>query len=514
MAMKPKRLLALIALLTIVAACSQEAPETATELRDSLIIAFDSSPTHLDARVGNDQNTGRVFDLIYAGLVRVTTSGDHEPDLAESWTMPDDTTIVFKLREGLVFHDGTPLTASDVVFSFQSLIAEDFPGPKKSGYTDVASIEATDDLTVVFRLTVANAGIFDTLNLGIVPEGSAHEVLRTEPIGAGPYRLVEFRPDEKVVLESFDRFHGGEPSIRNIMIRVVPDSTTRVLELRRGSIDFALNNVPFDSVLKFQNDPRMRVVAEPGAIYQYVAFNLRNEYLAKLAVREAIAHAIDRERIVRDLMLGFGAVTETLFPPGHWAHNKDLTSWNYEPNLARQLLDDAGYPDPDGNGPATRFNLTFKTSTDEETNLQAEIIQQMLAEVGIGIRIQSNEFGVFYDDITKGNFELFSLRRAGVNDPDFYTFMFDSSNTPPNGQNRGYYSNARVDELLAEGRVTFDREKRIEIYGEVQTILANELPYLSLYHRSNIAIMNSDIEGFRMHPAGFLLTLPAVRWRE
>ena len=510
----PASLAAIVSISLAFVSCGGESAAPQPEPRDRLVIAFDGSPTHLDPRVGSDQNSGRVFDMIYSGLVRFSPAGRYDPDLAESWEMPDERTIVFRLREGVTFHDGSPVTSGDVAFTFESLMAPDFPGSKRAGYADVEAIETPDDRTIIFRLRAPNAGFMDNLTLGIVPTGADPDVFRTSPVGAGPYRVVEFRADEKVELEAHRGHHLGSPRIRHVTIRVIPDSTTRFLELQRGSIDFTLNTVPYDIVKRLESDEDLRIVAEPGAIYQYLAFNLRHKALADSRVRKGIAHAIDREGIVRDLLLDFGSVTETLLPTGHWAHAENLPAISFDPGRSRQLLDEAGFPDPDGAGPATRFELIYKTSTDQEGNTQAEMIQQMLRNVGIGVRIQSNEFGVFYDDITKGNFELFSLRRAGVNDPDFYTYMFHSSSLPPDGQNRGYYLNPRIDELLDRARATLDESARRVMYLEVERILAEDLPYVSLYHRFNVAVMDADLEGFRMYPSGFLLSVPEMHWKD
>lgn len=505
-----KRSLACLFALVLLVGCGEE--EELPPDQRPLLIAFDGSPTNLDSRVGNDQNSGRIFDLIYIGLIHVATDGTYEPIAAESWEMPDDTTIVFHMRPGLVFHDGSALTARDVKYTYDSVMSEGFPGAKASGYADVESVETPDDQTVVFHLKQPNAGIFDNLTLGIVPEGADTEVMKEAPVGAGPYRLIEYRVDERVRLEGFEHYWKGPPGIKNVIVRVVPDATTRILELRKGTIDFELNAIPYDAVKLFKKIDRFQVMSKPGSQYQYLAFNLRNDYLKHLEVRQAIAHAIDRDRIVRDLLLGFGEATDSLFPSDHWARADDLVSHPYDPEKARQLLDQAGFRDPDGDGPRPRFRLSFRTSTDTEANLQAQMIQQMLNLVGIEVEIQSNEFGVFYEDISKGNFDMFSLKWAGVNDPDFYTYIFLSENIPPTGLNRGFYINPRIDELIEKGRVTYDRDQRKAIYQEIQQIVARDLPYYSLYHRANVAVMKEGLRGFRMYPAGFLLALDEMYW--
>jgi len=477
---------------------------------EALVIPFSNSPTNLDARVGNDDASGRIFDLVYAGLVKVSPDGGWDPDLAERWETPDDRTIVFHLKPGAKFQDGRPVRARDIKWTFESMMADDFVSPKKSGYATVAAFEAPDDQTFIVRLKEPNAGIFDNLTYLAVPEGSDANAFKNKPIAAGPYKVVEFRPDDRVVLEAFDGYHGGAPKIKKVIARVIPDATTRVLEMQKGSVNFEINNVPYDTVPRFEKDADFKVVKEPGAVYQYLAFNLRDPILKKKPVRQAIAHAIDRDRIIRDLLLGNGVATDSMFPQKHWARAADLPTFGYDPQKAKQLLDAAGHRDPDGDGPQPRFKLLYKTSTDVEANQMAEIIQQMLREVGIAVEIQSNEFGTFFEDIQKGNFQLFSLRRAGIADPDFYSVIFHSKSLPPEGQNRGYFINPRVDALIEQGRSTFDRAKRKTAYDEVQAILADELPYISLFHRYNIAIMRKNVSGFEMYPSGFLLSVPKM----
>jgi peptide/nickel transport system substrate-binding protein len=478
--------------------------------KDTLVIAVQSSPTNLDARIGNDNVSGRIFDLIYSGLVKVTPEMDYAPDVAEKWETPDDRTIVFHLNPNAKFQNGQPVKAADVKWIYDSLMAPDFTTSKKSGYAAVDHIEAPDDHTVIFKLKEPNGGLFDNLTLGIVPKGADANVYKSKPIGAGPYKVVDYLPDERLDLEAFDQWHGGAPKIKHVTIRIIPDATTRILELRRGTVNSEVTNIPFENVAEFDKTADFTVLKKPGSIYQYLAFNLKDPILARPKVRQAIAHAVDRERIARDVMRGYAVPTDSIFGLGHWARTEGLTAYPFDPAKAKKLLDEAGYPDPDGDGPRSRFTLSFKTSTDAEANLRAQVIQQMLGQVGIEVKIQSSEFGTFLEDISKGNFQMYSLSRNGVQDPDFLFVIFYSKNTPPEGQNRGYYANARVDQLLVEGRQTFDRAKRKEMYGEVQKALQDELPYLSLYHQVNVAVMRKNVDGFVMYPAGFLLSVPQM----
>ncbi|MFZ2492830.1 MAG: ABC transporter substrate-binding protein [Thermoanaerobaculia bacterium] len=475
-----------------------------------LVIGLKSSPTNLDPRVGADNASGRLFDLVHSGLIKNTPEMDYAPDVAARWETPDDRTIIFHLNPNAKFHDGRQVTAEDVKWTYDSLMDPAFTTSKKSGYAAVERIEAPDPQTVIFRLKEPNGGIFDNLTVGILPKGADTNVYKTKPIGAGPYKVVNFRTDENVELQAFDQWHGGAPKIKNVLVRIIPDTTTMVLELRRGSVNFEVNQIPFENVGEFEKSAKHQVVKEPGSVWQYLAFNLKDPILSKLKVRQAVAHAIDRQKIATDLLRGHGEPSDTMFGKGHWARAEGLPAYAFDPGRAKQLLDEAGHRDPDGDGPRSRFTLSFKTSTDPEANLRAQMIQQMLKQVGIDMKIQSSEFGTFLEDVSKGNFQMYSLSRNGIADPDFYYVIFHSSNFPPEGQNRGYYSNPQVDRLILEGRSTFDRAKRKQIYAEIQRIVQEDLPYVSLYQQVNVAVMDKNLEGYEMYPAGFWLAVPGM----
>jgi len=473
--------------------------------KDTLVIALMTSPTNLDSRVGADNASGRMFDLIHSGLIKVTPNFDYAPDVAEKWETPDDRTIVFHLNPNAKFQNGQPVKAADVKWTYDSMMDPNFVTSKRSGYAAVDHIEAPDEHTVIFKLKEPNPGIFDNLTVGILPTGADTNTYKTKPIGAGPYKVVEFRPDDRVVLEAFDQWHGGAPKIKNVIVRIIPDATTRVLEMRRGTVNFEVNSIPFENVAEFDKNSDFKVVKSSGSVYQYIAINMRDPILSKAAVRRAIHHAIDRERIVRDIQRGYAKPTDTMLAEGHWARADNLPTYPYDPTKAKQLLAQAGYP----NG----FTFTFKTSQDAEANSRAQVIQQMLKQVGINMEIQSNEMSTFFADIGKGNFQMYSLSRNGIADPDFYYVIFYSKNTPPDGQNRGYYNNPKVDQLILQGRSTFDRAKRKPVYVEIQKTVQEDLPYISLYMQNNVAVMRNNIDGYVQYPAGFLLSVPQMSMR-
>ncbi len=499
--MRTRQLFASLAVVLLVA-CGGGEKKASSGAQNTLVIALKSGPANLDSRVGADNASSRMFDLVYSGLIKVTPDFNYAPDLATKWETPDDKTIIFHLNPSAKFHNGQPVKAADVKWTYESLMNPTFVTSKRSGYSTVDHIETPDEQTVIFKLKEANAGIFDNLTVGILPTGADTNVYKTKPIGCGPYKLVEHLPDDRLEFEAFEQWHGGAPKIKHITVRIIPDATTCILEMRRGTVNFEVNIIPFENVAEFEKNPDFKVVKSNGSVYQYLAFNMNDPALAKPLVRQAIAHAIDRERIIRDIQRGYAQKTETMLAEGHWARAANLPSYDYDPAKAKQLLAQAGYP----NG----LNLVFKTSTDAEANSRAQVIQDMMKQAGFNVTIQSNEMSTFFADIGKGNFQMYSLSRNGISDPDFYYVIFYSKNTPPNGQNRGSYANPRVDQLLTEGRSTFDRAKRKPVYEEIQKIVATELPYISLYMQSNVAIMRKNIDGYVQYPAGFYTSIPQM----
>jgi peptide/nickel transport system substrate-binding protein len=227
--------------------------------------------------------------------------------------------------------------------------------------------------------------------------------------------------------------------------------------------------------------------------------NLRDPILKEVRVRQALAYAIDRDPLIHYLWRDQGRPANSVLPPQHWAYNGDVPTYQHNPQKARELLDAAGYPAKNG----VRFHLTMKTSTEESTRLLAAVLQQQLREVGIVLEVRSYEFATFFADVQKGAFQLYSLRWIGGNqDPDIFEYVFESSSIPPKRANRGFYSNPRVDELLAQARKEIDQEKRKQLYFEVQRILANDLPYINLWYFDNVIAYRPRVRGLKLVPSG------------
>jgi peptide/nickel transport system substrate-binding protein len=466
-----------------------------------LVVGVTSGPNNLDPRVGTDDVSAKISQLVFNNLM---TLDDHlrvVPDLAERLEMRDPTTYVVSLKRGVRFHDGHELTSADVVYTFKSLLDPSFISPRKGAFRMVRSIEAADRFTVVFTLDAPFASFPVNLVIPIVPEG-AGAGLRDRPVGTGPYRFVHYATDDRVELSPFADYFDGPPRNAGIVLKVVPDDIMRGLELRKGTMDVVVNDLAPDIVYQLGQDPRLQLVESPGTDYQYIGVNLRDAILKDVRVRQAIAYAIDRQAIVEYLRRGLAAPAAGMLPPVSWAFEPGIRTFGYDPAKARALLDAAGYPDPDGDGPATRFRLSLKVSNSEFNRLQSTVLQQNLTAVGIALDVRTYEFATLYSDVLKGSFQLFTLQWVGgaVADPDILRRVFHSGQVPPAGFNRGFFKDPRVDSLLDAASSTADDDARRTLYGDVQKTIAEEQPYISLWCKTNVAVAQRALTGFHIPP--------------
>jgi peptide/nickel transport system substrate-binding protein len=479
---------------------------------DTLVMVIESSPTNLDPRVGLDAQSERIDELLFDDLCTRDAHLNVQPGLAERWEIPDPLTYVFHLHQGVKFHDGRPLTSRDVKWTFDSLLQGKIRTTKAAAYRPVDHIDATDDATVVFHLKQPFATLLWNVSdgaIGIVPYGSGDEIMR-HPIGSGPFRFVTAEPDKEVIIERNDGYWGQKPGLKRVRFAVIPDATTRALELRKGSADIAVSSLTGDMVLALERDSNLEVLHAPGTVLAYMAFNTRDPALKDVRVRQALAYAIDRTPIIHYLMRDFARPAYSLLPPESWAYNGDVPHYDYKPDQARQLLEQAGYPAVNG----VRLHLTMKTSTEESTRLMAAVLQQQLREVGIVLDIRTFEFATFFSDVTRGAYQLHSLRWVGGNeDPDIFEYVFHSSKFSPHGANRTYYSNPRMDALVDQARGELDQNVRKQIYAKIQRILAEDLPYIDLWYIENVMVHTRRVRNLTLNPPGnydFLKTAELV----
>ena len=464
-------------------------------------MVIQSSPTNLDPRVGLDGSSERIDSLIFDDLLSRGDNLDVAPGLAERWEIPDPLTYVFHLHHGVIFHDGRLLTSRDVKWTFDSLLQGKVRSTKTAVYRFVDHVDTPDDFTVIFHMKEPTATLLWNLSdgaMGIVPYGSGSE-MSAHPIGSGPFRFVSAETDKEVILERNDNYWGEKAKLNRLRFAIVPDATTRALELRKGSAHAAINELTPDMVLTLEHDPSLAVERAPGTVLAYLAFNLRDPILKDVRVRQAIAYALDRRPMIEYLWRGEAQPARSILPPQSWAYDGEVPAYDHDPGKAQELLDAAGYREVNG----VRFHITMKTSTDENTRLMVAVIQQQLREVGIALDIRSFEFATFFADVTHGEFQLYGLRWIGGNeDPDIFEYAFHSAKFPPNGANRGYYSNPRVDALIDQARRQVDPKLRKPMYAQVQRILAEELPYIDLWYLDNVLVHNKRVRNLQLNPAG------------
>jgi peptide/nickel transport system substrate-binding protein len=484
-----------------------------TSERDMHTVVFliDSSPANLDPRIGTDAQSMHIDELIFDGLVAHDAAFHFVPALATSWEQPDPLTVVFHLRSGVRFHDGHVLTAHDVAWTIDSMRNGTVISPRAAAFVAVASVEARDELTAVFHLKRPDNFLLTNLStgaMGIVPTGAGKEFWR-HPAGTGPFRFVSQQIDQDVVLERNPESWRVVPALERVRFAVVPDAITQSLEMEKGSADVTENSLPMDAVAELAKRKNLRLAETPGTQIQYLNFNVQDPLLADARVRQAIACTIDRELILRTLRRGHGQPAVSLLPPSHWAWTGDGPRYDYNPARAEQLLDAAGHK---RGASGVRFQLTMKTSTDEETRLLAAVLQQQLAQVGIRLEIRSFEFATFYADVTRGAFQLYSLRWIGGNEqPDIYTLAFATQSFPPKGANRGHYSNPTLDSLLADGAQNLDQEQRRRDYAQAQQILASDLPSIPLWYRDTIVVHSARLTDVNPAPSGTYVFLETAR---
>jgi peptide/nickel transport system substrate-binding protein len=360
-------------------------------------------------------------------------------------------------------------------------------------------VNPLDAYTVEFKLKTPLNSFPINLVMGIVQAGSGGANAR-QPIGTGPYRLAEFIPDDHVSLTAFDRYFAGRPRNDGILLKVIPDDTMRGLELRKGSVDLIVNDLSPDIVWQLQREGRVRVETAPGTDYAYMGLNLNDPILSHVEVRRAIGYAIDREAIVKYLRRGFATTAVGIVPPMSWAFEPNVFDFAHDPAEAERLLDAAGFRDPDGPGPLPRFRLSLKTSTTEVYRIQAAAIQHDLARVGIAVDVRSSEFQTLSADVLRGNFHLYTLQFVGVTDPDILRLVYHSQQVPPTGLNRVRYRNPDVDRLIEEASAAPDEGDRRQLYAQAQRRIAADVPYVSLWYKTNVAIFQPDIHGVSLSP--------------
>lgn len=501
------------------------AEPTRTPAGDWLIVSGIAEPRALIPLMASESASAELCRLLYNGLVKYDKDIRLVGDLAESWRVEEGgLVIVFNLRRGVRWHDGAPFTAADVEFTYRKLVDPESPTPYGGDFEKVRSLEVIDPHTVRVTYKEPFAPGLASWGMGMLPKHLLDgQDLRTtplarKPVGTGPFRFRSWIPGQRVDLEANPDYYGGKPGIGRYVYRIIPDPGTAFLELQTERIDHTgLTALQYS---RQTDTPFFRVHYDkyryPSFGYSYIGYNLDDPLFADKRVRQALGRAIDKEEIVRAVLMGLGRAATGPFLPGTWAYDPDVPVGAYDPDGARRLLASAGWADTDGDGwldkDGRKFSFELLTNHgNEQRKLAAEIIQRRLREVGIDMRIQVLEWGTLLKEhIDKRRYQAVLMAWNLSRDPDIHD-IFHSSKTAPGEFNFVGYRNAQADLLLEEGRRVFGEEERAGIYRRLHRLLAEEEPYMFLYVPDALPIVHKRFKGVEAVPAGIGHNID--RWR-
>lgn len=491
-------------------------PDAPPSYGDIIVEGSIGEPSNLIPILASDSASHQIAGLVYNGLVKYDKNLKLVGDLAESWQVSKDGLVItFRLRKGVRWHDGAPFTAHDCLFTYHLTIDPQTPTPYAGDFLRVKKAKVIDDYTFQVTYDRPFAPALASWGAAVLPrhllEGSdvTTSPLARKPVGTGPYRFKEWVPGQKIVLTANHDYFEGRPYIDAYVMRIIPDAATMFLELRAGGIDqMALTPLQYkrqtENNLFRKNFNKYRYLSFS---YTFLGFNMQNPIFADRRVRQAIAHAVDKEEILQGVLLGLGKTATGPYKPGTWAHNPHVRTYPYNPAMARELLAEAGWRDTNGDGILDKDGrpLAFEIITNQGNEVRAkcaEIIQKRLAEVGIAVKIRILEWAAFVNDfINKRRFDATILGWSIPQDPDIYD-VWHSSKTGPDELNFISYKNIEVDRLIEKGRSTFDQRERKRCYDRIQDILAEDQPYLFLYVPDALPIIHARIRGIEPAPQG------------
>lgn len=471
-----------------------------------LEVATVSEPTSLDPITTNNVPSRLVLMQIHDSLVAYDENLNVVPKLASGWEVSEDgTEYTFTLREGITFHNGDPLTAEDVKYTFDAALNPDLQGQWLGILAGVEGVEVVNDLTVVVRLAAADASFIDQIvYLGIANSRVHQEIGAAEyainPVGTGPFKFVSWQRNDALVLERNEDYWLKRPHLDGVEFRAIPERSVAAVELESGGVDAAMQ-LSAEDLLRLQDHSDITIDTTPTLSYYYLALNNQQGPLADVRVRKAIQMAIPMDQLVETIFQGVGAVRAySSFAPNSLAHDPQLVESypEYNPEAARQLLAEAGHPDG--------FSTTLYTPTDSNRRQLGELTQAALAQVGIQVEVRSVEFGTLLPLTYSGEAPMWILGWTNGVDPNNYLYdMFhsDSAAWEENAVtfNSVRYDNPQVDGWLEEARTLNDMDERLDIYREAaRVIFLEDVAHIPAYHQTSTLAFNNNVQDIFADP--------------
>jgi len=521
-------------------------PRPAAAAGKDFVIGFLGDATSLNPVIATDGQSYIAEWPIFDSLVELDDKLGVKPLLAESWEVSrDGLAYTFRLKKGVKWHDGKPFTARDVAFTFYSVLDPKvttphrgyfdalvgFPeltnkdNPKKPEELATRPIEVIDDHTIRFRLRYPYGAFLAVLvnpRAGIVPEHVLKgQDLNTaefnrKPIGTGPFKFVEWRRGERLVLEANPDYHAGRPALDRLIYRVIPDTVVLLQELRAGGVDF-IERPPLTEMARIKQTAGLKVLTTDNTSYTYFGFRQDLAPFDDLRVRRALYHAIDIPAIVREVLQGYGAIATGQFPPGSWAFDPSVKGYPYDPARAQALLAEAGWkPGPDGvlvkDGKRLSFSIRHDQA-DQNVKDTSVIIQEFLKKVGVEAKLEPLDWPTFVKRLFASEFEGIVVGWTNFHDPDPFAYSIWHS-SQWKGRNFAHYKSARADAALEAARRAADQAERKRHYAEFSKILMEDAPYVFLYYPQQVYVTRQAYDGFVPIPAygGIYQSLKAVKW--
>ncbi|MBV9597898.1 MAG: ABC transporter substrate-binding protein [Chloroflexi bacterium] len=478
----------------------------------TLRVGLDVDADTLDPRLTKNTSGYRIKELAFNGLVAINPDYSPVADLAEKWDNPDDKTWVFHLRQGVKFHDGSPLTANDVKYTYESVIDPSLNSPLRSFYLSVDKVDATDPNTVTFTLKDTFAPFLSYMDLGIVPQASGTKPdFGTRPVGTGPFKVDTWNTGDSIDLSAFDGFYAGRANLDRVRVKVVPDNSARVVALESGDLDFVQSPLSPQDVSREQSAAKLKVDRTPAAGYTYVNLNTADPILSDKMVRQALSHLVNKQQIIDTIYKGIGQPANGPIVPGMWAYSADVPSYDYSPDKARQLLDDAGWKaGADGirTKDGQKLSLVVRTHSEDPDRKQLiQVLQSEFQNVGIDASTNTVEFPAFFQDVQDGKYQVGVIGWLNLSDPDRATFR---QFTTDGSANYGKYRNDQVDSLLKQARMTLDQTKAKQLYTDAVKQIVDDAPYIFVQVQEYIAISTPKLQGYVINPVANWLSFKSV----
>ncbi len=487
----------------------------------TLVVAIGEDPGQFNPAITTSFGPHSVADSIFNGLVALDDNANPQPDLAERWTVSDDaTTYTFHLVEGVTWHDGEPFTSEDVKFTFENILLKFHSRTKAGLETILEGIDTPDEHTVIFRFNAPYGPLLQRLDVTEAPilprhiyegiEDPSQTDANLKPVGTGPFKLDSHTAGAEVrLVRNENYFKKGLPYLDAVVFRVIPEAATQLLALEAGEVDYVWR-VPGPDTARLQQATETAVIPVPagpggGFCIMTLTFNLDREVFQDLRVRQAFAHAIDRQQILDQVIFGQGKVAVAPISSRiSWAHLADGPTYPYDPDTATALLDDANYPPGSG---GTRFSVDFVHFP--TFSKYGEVMREQLKKVGINLELRPLERDAAIEAVfNQRDFDTNIISYCNNTDPDIgVRRMYVSTNIGPipfsNGAN---YINPRIDELFADAASTGDTEERGALYREIQEILLEELPYWWLVETDFSVGVRANCHDFRAWSGQFAET--------